>query len=210
MADSPLLSTSMLQFLAAYMVVVVTPGPIALATGSLASLYGFSRTAPLLAGVGIGTAILATLMALGAVHLAGSLSIPVIKIVGAAALALIALQIARTALPSNAMVEEPRTLQAGLFMGGVLLSLLAPQTASFFAVSFMGLTLPIRNLGEALSVAVIAGVLGVGWYGLLALALSRPSVREVARRSQRIICWAAAASLALMALFSALSAFPFD
>lgn len=207
MSDSPLLSIAMLQFLAAYMVIVITPGPIALATGSLASLHGFGRTAPLLLGVGIGTAILAILMALGAVHLTGSLSIPLVKIVGAAALGIIALQIARTAPPVDTVVEGPRKLQAGLFMGGFLLSLLAPQTASFFAVSFMGLVLPIRDLGEALSVAAISGILSAGWYGLFALAFSHPSVREVVKRSHRGICRAAAALLALKALASALSAF---
>ncbi|GLQ55106.1 LysE family translocator [Devosia nitrariae] len=210
MSASPLLSASMLQFLMAYVVVLITPGPISFATGSLASLHGFGRTAPLLAGVGMGTAILATLMALGAMHLAGWLSIPVVKIVGAVALASIALHIARTAPPDDPIMEEPRKLHAGLFIAGLLLSLLAPQTASFFAISFTGLTVPIRDLVEALSVALISGILGVGWYALLALAFSRPSVRVVARRSHRVICWVAAALLALMALYSALSAFSSD
>lgn len=210
MSDSSLLTTSMLQFLVAYVVVLMTPGPISFATGSLASLHGFGRTAPLLAGVGMGTAILAALMAVSAMHLAGWLSIPVVKIVGAAALGAIALRIARTAPPSDAIVEEPSKLEASLFMAGLFLSLLAPQTASFFAISFMGLTLPIRDLVEAISVAVISGMLGVAWYGLLALAASRSSVREAARRSHRVICWAAAALLALMALYSAFSAFSFD
>lgn len=210
MSVSPLLSASMLQFLVAYLVVLITPGPISFATGSLAALHGFGRTAPLLAGIGTGTAILATLMALGAMHFAGWLSISVVKIVGAATLASISLHIARTAPPADPVMEEPRKLHAGFFVAGLLLSLLAPQTASFFAISFMGLTVPIRDLVEALSVALIAGMLGVGWYGLLALAFSRPSFRVVARRSHRVICWAAAALLALMALHSALSAFPFD
>lgn len=210
MSDSFLLTTSMLQFLVAYVVVLMTPGPISFATGSLASLHGFGRTAPLLAGIGMGTAILAALMAVSAMHLAGWLSIPVVKIVGAAVLGAIALRIARTAPPSDAIVKAPSKLEASLFMAGLFLSLLAPQTASFFAISFMGLTLPIRDFVEAVSVAVIAGMLGVGWYGLLALAVSRPSVRQAVRRSHRIICWAAAAALALMALSSALSAFSFD
>ncbi|GLQ55093.1 LysE family transporter [Devosia nitrariae] len=210
MSDTALLSTSMLQFLVAYMVVLMTPGPISFATGSVAFLNGFGRTAPLLAGVGMGTAILAALMAIGAMNLAGWLPIPLVKIVGAAALGAIALRIARTAPPADAIVEEPDKLQAGLFMAGLLLSLLAPQTASFFAISFMGLTLPIRDLVEALSVAVISGMLSVGWYGLLALALSRSSVRQAARRSHRAVCWVAAALLALMALFSAFSALAFD
>lgn len=209
MSDSTLLSTSMLQFLVAYVAVLMTPGPISFATGSLASLHGFGRTAPLFAGVGMGTAILAALMAISAMHLAGWLSIPLVKIVGAAALGALALHIARMAPSFDAILEEPSKLQAGLFTAGLFLSLLAPQTASFFAISFMGLTLPIRDFVEAISVALISGMLGVGWYGLLALAVSRPSVREAARRSGRVIRWAAAALLALMSLYSAVSAFSF-
>jgi cysteine/O-acetylserine efflux protein len=87
MIRSLFLSPAMFQFLLGYMVVVITPGPIALATGNLASLHGFGRTIPLLVGIGVGTATLAVLMALGAVHFAASFSVPAVKIIGAAVLA---------------------------------------------------------------------------------------------------------------------------
>lgn len=210
MASSPLLSAAMLHFLAAYLLIVVTPGPIALATGSLASLQGFGRTVPLLLGIGAGTAFLAAAMGLGAVHLAGSFPVPVVKIVGAVVLALVALRIARAAPPSHAAAGQSPRFQAGLFLGGFLLTVLSPQSASFFAVSFIGLTLPIRHLDEALSVAVVAAIIGAGWYGLVALTLSRQAIRAAVLRRHRAICRAAAAVLALMALSSALSAFPWE
>lgn len=204
MSNSLLLSTAMLQFLAAYTVIMITPRPIGLATGSLASLHGFGRTIPLVAGIGAGTAVLAILVAFGAVHLSGSLSVPAVKIAGAAALGWMAQRIARTAPP--AIGEAPR--QAGLFAGGFLISILSPETAAFFAVAFMGLMLPIRTSNEMLMVAAIVAIIDIGWYGFLAVALSRPPVRAAAMRHHRVICRAAGIVLAMLALVSAASAFP--
>ncbi|MER8634662.1 LysE family transporter [Mesorhizobium sp. M0968] len=204
MSSSLILSTAMLQFLAAYTVIMITPGPIGLATGSLASLHGFGRTIPLVAGIGAGTAVLAVLVAFGAVHLSGSLSVPAVKIAGAAVLGWMALRIARTAPP--AIGEAPR--QAGLFAGGFLISILSPETATFFAVAFMGLMLPIRTSNEMLMVAAIVAIIDIGWYGFLAVALSRPLVRAAAVRHHRAICRAAGIVLAMLALVSAASAFP--
>lgn len=204
MSSSLILSTAMLQFLAAYTVIMITPGPVGLATGSLASLHGFGRTIPLVAGIGAGTAVLAVLVAFGAVHLSGSLSVPAVKIAGAAVLGWMALRIARTAPP--AIGEAPR--QAGLFAGGFLISILSPETATFFAVAFMGLMLPIRTSNEMLMVAAIVAIIDIGWYGFLAVALSRPLVRAAAVRHHRVICRAAGIVLAMLALVSAASAFP--
>lgn len=204
MSSSLILSTAMLQFLAAYTVIMITPGPIGLATGSLASLHGFGRTIPLVAGIGAGTAVLAVLVAFGAVHLSGSLSVPAVKIAGAAVLGWMALRIARTAPP--AIGEAPR--QAGLFAGGFLISILSPETATFFAVAFMGLMLPIRTSNEMLTVAAIVAIIDIGWYGFLAVALSRPLVRAAAVRHHRVICRAAGIVLAMLALVSAAAAFP--
>lgn len=205
MPGSVLLSTAMLQFLAGYMVIVITPGPIALTTASLAALHGFGRTIPLLAGVGVGTAVLAALIAFGAMHLAASLSLPMVKIVGAAVLAWIAWRVAKMAPP--APTEGRRNLEAGLFAGGVLIGLLSPQTASFFAVAFAGMMPPIQNAGDALAIVAIAAIFGIGWYGLVALVLSRPVVRAATLRRYRAICRTTASVLMVLAAASALSAF---
>lgn len=79
MSGSLFLSAVMLQFLAAYMVVVMIPGPVALTTGSLASLYGLRRTVPLLLGFGFGRAVLTALMAGGTTQLTAILSLPAAK-----------------------------------------------------------------------------------------------------------------------------------
>jgi cysteine/O-acetylserine efflux protein len=210
MPISLLLSTATLQFLAAYMVVAITPGPVALATGSLASLHGFAKTIPLVAGISAGTALLVAIIALGAVHLGASLSLPIVKIAGATVLGWMALRIARTALPATPPSQEPRRLQVGLFAEGFLVSFLSPEAASFFAVAFVGLMLPIRDFGEALTVAVITAILDAGWYGLVALALSRHAIRAVVTRRHRAISTVAAAVLGLIALSSALSAFSIE
>ena len=94
MSASTFLSTSMLQFIAAYVVVVMVPGPVTFATGGLAVVQGFGKTLPLLVGIGVGRAALTALMAFGAVHLAATLSLPAARVCGAAVVFAIALPIA--------------------------------------------------------------------------------------------------------------------
>lgn len=76
----------MLQFIAAYVVMVIIPGPVTFAAGGLAVIQGFGRTLPLLLGIGIGRAALTALMLFGAVQLAAPLSLPAAKICGAVVL----------------------------------------------------------------------------------------------------------------------------
>ncbi|WP_309083231.1 LysE family transporter [Chelativorans sp.] len=190
------------------MIVVVTPGHIALTTGSLASVQGFGRTIPLIAGIATGTAVLAAFVAIGAVHFAEVFSSSAAKVAGAAVLLWLAWRLATAAPPASEDVVQPRKLQAGLFAGGFLISFLAPQSASFFAVAFTGMMLPIREIDEALTVAVIAAVFGAGWYALVAAALSHPAARALAMRRYKPICRTASSLLAIMAVLSVLSAFP--
>ncbi|MER9865838.1 LysE family transporter [Mesorhizobium sp. M0136] len=203
MSNSLLLSTAMLQFLAAYTVIMIAR-PYWTRDRQPCLPARLWQDDPLVAGIGAGTAVLAILVAFGAVHLSGSLSVPAVKIAGAAALGWMAQRIARTAPP--AIGEAPR--QAGLFAGGFLISILSPETAAFFAVAFMGLMLPIRTSNEVLMVAAIVAIIDIGWYGFLAVALSRPLVRAAAMRHHRVICRAAGIVLAMLALVSAASAFP--
>lgn len=96
MSASTFLSMSMLQFIAAYVIMEVMPGPVTFATGGLACLRGFGRTLPLLAGIGAGRAALTALMAFGAVHLAATLSLPATRICGAVVLLGMAWRVTRT------------------------------------------------------------------------------------------------------------------
>lgn len=198
------LSTSMLQFIAAYVVVVMAPGPTTFATGGLASLQGFGKTFPLLAGIGVGRATLTALMAFGAVHLAATLSLPAARICGAAVLCAMAWRMVRAAPPTTG--DSPRRFGGDLFVEGVLIGFLSPQTAVFFAVALIGLMLEAPELTGGLSVVAIATLITVGWHALVAALFSRSIVRDAALRHHRAISRTAATMLCSMAFYSALPA----
>jgi len=202
MSASTFMSTSMLQFVAAYVVVVMVPGPVTFATGGLAVLQGFGKTLPLLAGIGVGRAALTALMAFGAVHLAAALSLPAGRICGAAVLCAMTWRMVRAAPPTTG--DSSGRFGGGLFVEGVLIGFLSPQTAALYAVALVGLMLEAPELGNGLSAVAIATILTVGWHAALAALLSQPVVRGIALRHHRAICRTAATALCLMALYSAL------
>lgn len=204
MSASTFLSTSMLQFIAAYVVVVMAPGPTTFATGGLAVLQGFGKTFPLLAGIGVGRAALTALMAFGAVHLAATLSLPAARICGAAVLCAMAWRMARTSPPTTG--DSPRRFEGDLFVEGVLIGFLSPQTAALYAVGLVGLMPEAPALRDGLSIAAIAAIITVGWHAVVAALISRPIVRAAALRRHRAICRTAATMLCSMAFYSALPA----
>ncbi|HQZ11736.1 MAG TPA: LysE family transporter [Devosia sp.] len=204
MPASQLLSAAMLQFVAAYSIIVVVPGPIALTTGGIAALHGFRGAIPLLAGIAIGTAALTAAVAWGAAHLASMLSLPAAQLVGAAVLLWLAWHILHAA-PSIDAIPSPRLLAERLVQGTIV-AFLSPQTASLFAVSFMGFPLRIEGPADVIAVAAVTTTMSVVWYALIAVLLSRPAMRAAAVRYHRIICRAAAGGLSMLALSSAVSA----
>ena len=180
-------------------------GPITFATGSLASLQGFRKTLPLLAGIGIGRVVLLGLMAFGAVRLAASLSLPVANICGALVLCAMALRMARIAPPTSE--SSSGTLVGKLFGEGMLIGFLSPPAASLIAVAFVGFMLAGEERVDWLPVTALATIVTVGWYVLVAAFFSRPMVRDAAVRRYRLIRAAAVVTLGAMALHSTLSAF---
>lgn len=207
MSATQLLSAAMFQFVAAYTLIVVVPGPIALTTGGIAAFHGFKRTIPLLVGIGVGTAALTAAVARGAVHLASALSLPATQAAGAMVLIWLAWRLLRSApsVATDAPVSSPR-LQMELFAQGAAVAFLSPQTASLFAVAFIGLFLKIQDYSDVVAVAAVTTSMNVAWYTLLAVLFSQSTVRTAALRYHRLICRVAAAGLALMALLSALPA----
>lgn len=201
MSASTFLSMSVLQFVAAYMVVVAVPGPVAFATGGVAVLRGFGKTLPLLAGIGVGRGALTALMVFGAGHLAAVLSLPAARICGALVLCAMAWRMARA---TPLAIDAAKKLEAGLFVEGVAIGFLSPQTAAFYAATLVGLTLKAPELVAGLSLVAIATAITVGWHGVVAVLFSRPVVRDAALRHYRAICRTAATMLCSMALYSAL------
>ena len=204
MSASSLLSISMLQFIAAYVVMVIIPGPVTFATGGLAVVHGFGRTLPLLAGIGIGRAALTALMAFGAVHLAAILSLPAARICGAAVLCAMAWRMARATPPG--MDDSTTKLEEGLFVEGVLIGFLSPQTAGFYAVALVGLMSKVPEFVDGLALVVIATIITVGWHAVVTALFSHPIPRNAAFKHYRAICRTAATMLCSMAFYSALPA----
>ncbi len=202
MSASTFLSMSALQLIAGYVVVVVVPGPVTFAIGGLAILRGFGKTLPLLVGIGAGRGVLTALMAFGAVHLAATLALPSARICGAAVLCGMAWHILRTTPP--AMDGSSRKLEGGLFLKGVLIGFLSPQTAAFYAAAFVGFMREAPGLVAGLSVVVIAIIVTVSWHAIVAALLSHQIMRDAALKHHRAICRTAATMLCSMAFYSAL------
>mgnify|MGYP002622325014 FL=1 len=190
MSASTFLSTSMLQFIIAYVVVVMVPGPVTFATGGLAVLRGFDGTLPLLAGIGMGRAALTALMAFGAVHLAAALTLPAARICGAAVLCAMALRMVRAVPPAPGFSSG--RLEGDLFVEGVLIGFLSPQTAALYAVALVGLVLETQALGNGLLVVALATIITVAWHAVVAALFSHPIMRAAALRHHRAICWTSA------------------
>jgi threonine/homoserine/homoserine lactone efflux protein len=192
----------MLQFIAAYVLVTMVPGPVSFATGGFAVLHGFSKTLPLLAGIGVGRAVLTALMAFGAVHLAAILSLPAARTCGAAVLCAMAWRMVRAAPPATS--NSSGRFRGDLFLEGVLVGFLSPQTAALYAVALVALMLDAPALGNSLSIVVIVTVITVGWHAVVAALFSHTTIRAAALRHHRAICRTAATTLCSMALYSAL------
>lgn len=202
MSASTFLSTSMLQFIAAYVVVVMVPGPVTFATGGLAVVQGFGKTLPLLVGIGVGRAALTALMAFGAVHLAATLSLPAARVCGAAVLCAMAWRMARAS--PRTIDDSSRRLEGNLFVEGAVIGFLSPQTAALYSVALVGLMLEAPELVDGLSVVAIATIITVGWHAVVAVLFSHPILRCTALRHHRAICRIAATTLCSMALYSTL------
>lgn len=132
-------SAAMLQFMAAYILIVVVPGPVALTTGGYAALHGFRRTIPLLAGIAMGTATLMGAIAWGAIRLASGLSLPAVQAAVPLVRTWLAWRLLRSA-PAEAAGADmpPPRLWLELFAQGAALAFLAPQSASLFTIAFLG------------------------------------------------------------------------
>lgn len=197
-------SAAMLQFMAAYILIVVVPGPVALTTGGYAALHGFRRTIPLLAGIAMGTATLMGAIAWGAVRLASGLSLPAVQAAVPLVLTWLAWRLLRSAPAEAAGADMPPSrLWLELFAQGAAVAFLAPQSASLFTIAFLG---AFRDHGGLAALVAVTTSMSIAWYTLIAILFSLSSLRWAALRYRRVICRVAAAGLLLMALVSVLSA----
>ena len=200
-------TAELVQFLVAYMIVMMTPGPVALTTASIAALHGFSSAMPLVMGIAMGRVTLVGLLALAASQLSSGVPLPIMQVAGSAVLLWMALRIARMPLPLDCPVHERPQFHTGLFTAGFVVSFTSPIAASFFAAAFMGVLLPLSGLSDVLAVAVAVGAVDASWFFLVALVISRPVARAAVLRCHLLIRRTAAVLLAFLAFSSAAGVF---
>ena len=138
-----------------------------------------------------------------AVHLAAALTLPAARICGAAVLCAMALRMVRAVPPAPGFSSG--RLEGDLFVEGVLIGFLSPQTAALYAVALVGLVLETQALGNGLLVVALATIITVAWHAVVAALFSHPIMRAAALRHHRAICWTSAITLCSMAFYSTLS-----
>ncbi|RWN02215.1 MAG: hypothetical protein EOR84_05105 [Mesorhizobium sp.] len=193
--------TGMPQFLAAYAVILVTPGPITFATGSLATLSGLPRAMPFVIGIGTGAASLTAFLGLMAESVSATVPLPVLHLAGTALLIWMAVRIIRMPMPAGTPVRNSKGSLGGLVLAGFLTPLSSPLDGFFLMAMFTGPVLSQRELGTVASIAVTVGVVNLAWYMLVAIVFARLSAWH---RPIRTVGAALLTSLAMLSAWSAL------
>jgi threonine/homoserine/homoserine lactone efflux protein len=126
---------ALLAFVAASLVLAITPGPgvlyIVTRTLSQGRRAGFASVAGVALG-NLGNAVGATL-GLAALFAVSSLAFTIVKWVGAAYLLYLGLKALRSAAVTPGAPQPPRAGTAQIFRDGFVVALLNPKTALFFA-----------------------------------------------------------------------------
>jgi threonine/homoserine/homoserine lactone efflux protein len=145
-------------FLAAALLVNLTPGPDMLFVAGSSAAHG--RRAGVLAALGVGAGCLlhVTLAALGlsALLATSATAFAVVKWVGAAYLVWVGLSMlmARAARPGNVAAATPRQGASSVFWQGALTNALNPKVAMFF-LAFLPQFIKPGEAGQALSFVVL-------------------------------------------------------
>ncbi len=167
--------STLFVFIAAVLVLLVTPGPAVLYI--VARSIDQGRWAGLVStlGIGVGTLIHVTAAALGvsALLVSSALAFNVVKYLGAAYLIYLGLR--RLLTPEQAVeIKTPQTQKLSrIFYQGVLVNLLNPKTALFF-FAFLPQFVDVTRGSVALQVFIlglimmILGIVSDGLYALLA------------------------------------------
>ncbi|OHV82306.1 LysE family translocator [Rhizobium sp. LCM 4573] len=194
-------SSAMFQFLFAYALVMVTPGSIMLATGSLAALHGIARTLPFILGIGAGTGGVVALLGLASGSLFSALSPMLLQQAGAVVLLCMAAAMIRMPLYPASRSCECRGSRT-LVVAGAMTAMSSPFTPAFAASMFAGPWFELRTPAMVFMLALVICLANLTWYFLVATILSRPPARAAILRRQGLFRVAAAGFLCLFAVSS--------
>jgi threonine/homoserine/homoserine lactone efflux protein len=190
------LEQSLADFLLAYLVILITPGPNALMIGSVAALRGMRGALPICLGAALGAGTLsATLYAVTEVadhtwRTGG-------QILASGLLLWVAVSVARLR-PPDASQARPRRFQGvSAFGAGFCTAATNPLTAAFFAAQFIGPLAPLK--GGLVVIPVLVVMVALSHFCCVAALLARPTFQRIALTWHRPIRLSAALILTLMA-----------
>lgn len=182
-----------LGFLAAAILIAVSPGPGAAASMSAGLRYGYWAALRLIAGLQSALAIQLTIVAagLGALLETSALAFALVKLTGAAYLIWLSVQKWRS-LPQAIDDSAPALTLKGLFVEGLLVNLTNPKAIVFMAALTPQFIDPARPQGIQLLIIglTMCGVdtLVMSGYALLASRLGRWLHAPQALRAQNRVC----------------------
>ena len=188
------------HFIAAYSLVLVVPGSIMMTAGSIAALDGLGRAVNFILGVAAGAATvtacagLATDIVLNAV--------PACLVQGAAAAVLVVAAAMMVRAPAAAAQSLSPAKSLALAGAGMVTALTSPLTAVFTTTMFSGPLASSRAPPAILLAALLVALANLCWYGALAAVVSRPGVRLVLLKRQRLARAGSAAVLLCLAILT--------
>ena len=190
------------DFVAAYLAILVVPGPNLFAISSIAALQGFRAALPFCAGASLGAGGLCAAMA----GVADAAAVPgadsAMRLMAAVLLGCTAVSVARKKAPASAgdAPSHGSARTATTFGSGLLTAATNPVTATFFAAQFLGPLQPARGTAnDMVAVACVAGT-ALAFFLYAASLMARPVVHRAALAWYRPIRLAAAALLLAMAV----------
>lgn len=187
MIDGPAVLTVFLVYVPG----VVIPGPNFVAVVHKAVASTRSEAMALVAGIVLVNLFWATcaILGIGVVFAAFPWAALVVKVLGAAYLIWFGLRLLakagnRPILPntesSDGSFRQP-------FMQGVITNIGNPKSMAFFAAIFSSAAPAHVSQGTFVSMLAVVGLVAMGWYGIVAIALSQPRVASAYRRGKKLI-----------------------
>lgn len=195
----PAIDETLLQFAISYALVLISPGPIMLTAGSVASAMGLARAVPFVAGASLMTGATMLLVGLSVGHALVILPERLLQQLGCLALLCIA---AMLLLPRRAMKEHGKLARMSLLallIGGMLAALSSPLN-SVFATSLFAELGPLMTTQAVLILAILVCAANFVWYLTVAAAFSSSPARAVMARHERSLRTLSAVALGLLAL----------
>jgi threonine/homoserine/homoserine lactone efflux protein len=189
----------LLQFSAAYALVLVVPGTVMLTTGSIAALQGLGPATNFILGVAAGAGLITASVGC-AINTISSEFPSAVGQIGSAALLLVIAGIIVCSSDRSAPTQTSVATRSvvGLIFAGLATALASPLTAMFATAMFS------RPSSSQAPVAVAAATLivvvaNLAWYGALAMVFSHPIARSALLRHRRGARAASAAVLVCLA-----------